>query len=149
MRTFGMSRGEPSVEILVQRVRAGDSVAFEAVVGRYSQRVRRVAMRILKDPLDVEEVLQDVFIAVFEKLDRFRGESTVWTWIYRVAVNEALMHMRRRKSRVPVEMVEFREELDVHDSMAMSANIHRERPDDYALRKETRAAIHTAIEKLG
>ena len=82
---------------LVERARAGDLEAFEELLGRHQQRVMRVVLSILKEPMDAEEVAQDVFLTVFEKIDHFRGDSSFSTWLHRVAVNAALM--RRRKSK--------------------------------------------------
>ena len=82
---------------LVERARAGDLEAFEELLGRHQQRVMRVVLSILKEPMDAEEVAQDVFRTVFEKIDHFRGDSSFSTWLHRVAVNAALM--RRRKSK--------------------------------------------------
>ena len=82
---------------LVEWARTGDLKAFEELLGRHQQRVVRVVLSILKEAMDAEEVAQDVFLTVFEKIDRFRGDASFTTWLHRVAVNAALM--RRRKSK--------------------------------------------------
>jgi len=82
---------------LVGRARGGDVEAFAELVRRYERRVGAVLYRLLDDPRDVEEAVQDVFVQAWRNLDRFRGESALFTWLYRIAVNEALMGRRRKR----------------------------------------------------
>jgi RNA polymerase sigma-70 factor, ECF subfamily len=82
---------------LVERARSGDVDAFAELVRRYERRVGSVLARLLDDARDVEEGLQDTFVQAWRHLDRFRGESAVFTWLYRIAVNEALMRVRRKR----------------------------------------------------
>ncbi|MCP9487027.1 MAG: sigma-70 family RNA polymerase sigma factor [Gaiellaceae bacterium MAG52_C11] len=91
---------------LVQRARAGDVDAFGELVRRYERRVAVVLARLLDDTRDVEEATQDVFVKAWRSLERFRGEAVVFTWLYRIAVNEALMRRRRRRP----ELTELDEE---------------------------------------
>ncbi len=81
---------------LVECARAGDVDAFGELVRRYERRVAVVLARLLDDGRDVEEATQDVFVQAWRNLERFRGEAAVFTWLYRIAVNEALMRRRRR-----------------------------------------------------
>lgn len=82
---------------LVARAKTGDLEAFAVLVRRYERRVRGVLMRLLDDERDVEEATQDVFVQAWRNLSRYRGESAPFTWLYRIAVNEALMRQRRRR----------------------------------------------------
>ena len=82
---------------LVVRAGEGDVEAFAELVRSYERRVRAVLGRLLDDERDVDEAAQDVFVQAWRNLDRFRGESSVFTWLYRIAVNEALMRTRRRR----------------------------------------------------
>jgi RNA polymerase sigma-70 factor (ECF subfamily) len=104
-------RNEDSV--LLARARSGDLDAFAEIVRRHEHRVRDVLFRLLDDPRDVEEALQDCFVQAWRNLDRFRAESMVFTWLYRIAVNEAFARLRRK--RLPV--VEL-DEADRHRSIA-------------------------------
>jgi len=90
---------EPDDLELVERARSGDLESFAELVRRYERRVGSVLTRLLDDARDVEEALQDTFVQAWRHLDRFRGESAIFTWLYRIAVNEALMRIRRK--RVP------------------------------------------------
>jgi RNA polymerase sigma-70 factor, ECF subfamily len=95
---------ETSDESLAARGAAGDSSAFETLVRRYHGRVFRLACRLAGEA-DAPDVLQETFIQVFRHLVGFRGESRFSTWLYRIATNAALMHLRAR-SRRPAESLE-------------------------------------------
>lgn len=82
---------------LVRLARSGDLEAYLELVRRYERRIGGVLCRLLDDTRDVEEAVQDVFVQAWRNLDRFRGEAALFTWLYRIAVNEALM--RRRRTR--------------------------------------------------
>lgn len=95
---------EPSDEMLAARAAAGDTSAFETIVGRYQQRVFRLASRLTSDT-DAPDVLQETFLQIYRHLPSFRGDSQFGTWVYRIATNAALMH-RRTASRRPTESLE-------------------------------------------
>lgn len=98
---------------LLDRAREGDLEAFAAFVRHFERRVRTVLFRILDDARDVEEAAQDTFVQAWRHLDRFRGDAAPFTWLYRIATNEAL----QRRRRVRVETVEFSDEhAPEHDS---------------------------------
>jgi RNA polymerase sigma-70 factor, ECF subfamily len=82
---------------LLIRAQSGDLAAFEEFVRRFERRVRGLLARILDDQRDVEEAAQDTFVQAWRHLDRFRGDAAPFTWLYRIAVNEALQRMRRRE----------------------------------------------------
>ncbi len=92
--------------LLLERARDGDVDAYADFVRRFERRVRTVLFRILDDARDVEEATQDTFVQAWRHLDRFRGDAAPFTWLYRIATNEALQ--RRRRARV--ETVEFSDE---------------------------------------
>ena len=78
-------------------LRAGDRAEFARLVEAYSDRIYRLALKILNDPQDAEDVLQETFIKALRSLPTFEGRSSISTWLYRIAVNEALMLVRKRK----------------------------------------------------
>ena len=88
----------PNEQVLVDAARAGDVNAFSELVNRYERRILRLAKRITQNDEDAEDVLQDAFLKAYENLDRFQGNSKFYTWLVRIAVNEALMKLRKRKS---------------------------------------------------
>jgi RNA polymerase sigma-70 factor, ECF subfamily len=89
---------------LLARAREGNVEAFAELVRRYEHRVRGVLLRLLDDDRDVEEATQDCFVQAWRNLDRFRGDAAVFTWLYRIAVNEALARLRRK--RLPIADVD-------------------------------------------
>lgn len=84
---------------LFEAARGGDLDAFAEIVHRHEQRIRRVVARLLDDERDAEEATQDTFVQAWRNLHRFRGQAGVFTWLYRIAVNEALQHRRRRRQQ--------------------------------------------------
>ena len=84
---------------LVERCLAGDLAAFETIYRTHSGRLYSVACRVLGNPTDAEDLLQEIFLAAHRKLESFRGESALGTWLYRLAMNLCLDHLRSRASR--------------------------------------------------
>jgi len=83
-------------ELLVRRSRSGDREAFGRLVERYQNSVYRVVRGVLADPAECEDVAQEVFLKAYGSLAKFRGDAGFFTWLYRIAVNEALRHRHRR-----------------------------------------------------
>jgi RNA polymerase sigma-70 factor (ECF subfamily) len=81
----------------LQALQSGDRAEFARLVETYSDRIYRLALKILNDPQDAEDVLQETFIKALRALPSFEGRSSISTWLYRIAVNEALMLVRKRK----------------------------------------------------
>jgi RNA polymerase sigma-70 factor, ECF subfamily len=91
---------------LVERVRAGDVAAYDQLVHKYERQVFRIAQHITQNREDAEDVMQDAFVKAFEKLDQFQGNSKFYTWLVRIAVNESLMRLRKRRTGRMVSMDE-------------------------------------------
>lgn len=85
---------------LVKACRAGHTEAFGTLVRRHQDRLFPTILRLIGSAEDAEDVLQDAFVRAFEKLDQFHGESSFYTWIYRIAVNLALSKHRQRRIRL-------------------------------------------------
>jgi RNA polymerase sigma-70 factor (ECF subfamily) len=85
---------------LVSAAKAGDLAAFEELVNRYERRIFRLAMNITQNREDAEDATQDAFLKSFQHLGEFQGGSRFYTWLVRIAVNEALMRLRRRRPNV-------------------------------------------------
>jgi RNA polymerase sigma-70 factor, ECF subfamily len=84
---------------LVERCQQGDLGAFEEIYRTHSRRLYGVAVRMLGNPADADDMLQEIFLAAHRKLDSFRGESALGTWLYRLAVNLCLDYLRSRTGR--------------------------------------------------
>ena len=89
---------------LVERARAGDAAAFEKLVRQFDRPMFRTALHITQNREDAEDIVQDVFFKAFQKLDQFQGNSKFSTWLVRIAVNESLMRLRKRKTSKTVSM---------------------------------------------
>jgi RNA polymerase sigma-70 factor (ECF subfamily) len=84
---------------LVERCRMGDLGAFEELYSAHAGKLFSVACRLLGNPADAEDVLQEIFLSAHRKLDGFRGESALGTWLYRLATNHCLDYLRSRAAR--------------------------------------------------
>jgi RNA polymerase sigma-70 factor (ECF subfamily) len=91
---------------LVERAKNGDTAAFEQLVRQYERQIFRVAQHITQNREDAEDIAQDAFLKAYEKLDQFQGNSKFSTWLVRIAVNESLMRLRKRKTSKTVSMDE-------------------------------------------
>ncbi|OWR76001.1 RNA polymerase sigma70 [Porphyromonas gingivalis SJD4] len=84
----------------ISAVQAGDTESFTPLVERYSDMLYALLCRLLQDEEDAADLLQDTFVKAFRHIGRFDGRSSFSTWIYRIAYNEAIDHLRRRKAYV-------------------------------------------------
>ncbi|WP_435009865.1 RNA polymerase sigma factor [Tundrisphaera lichenicola] len=106
---------------LIEACRAGRTEAFGVLVQRYQGRLYPTMLRLTGSPDDALDLLQDAFLKAFEKLDRFHGESSFYTWVYRIAVNLALSGRRRRKVSNRLGLVGGRgEPIDPADDSTLS-----------------------------
>src|SRR5262249_47320940 len=87
----------PDAQELIRRAQNGDAAAFEHLYRLHSRRVYSVCLRILRNAADAEDVTQQVFLILFRKIGTFCGASRLSTWLHRVTVNAALMHLRRKR----------------------------------------------------
>src|SRR3977135_35881 len=97
---------------LVRAAKQGDDKAFEELVRRYDRNVFRIAQHITQNREDAEDVVQDAFLKAYGNLAQFQEQSKFYTWLVRIAVNEALMKLRRRK---PERTVSLDEEIKTED----------------------------------
>jgi len=86
---------------LVLRAQNGDKVAFGLLVTKYQRKLFRLAFRMLGNQAEAEDVVQDTFIKAYRALPQFRGDSTFYTWLYRIAVNAARTNLESRGRRLP------------------------------------------------
>jgi RNA polymerase sigma-70 factor (ECF subfamily) len=90
----------PDEGALVSAAKNGDLAAFEELVNRYEGRIFRLTMNITQNKEDAEDATQDAFLKSYQHLDRFQGDSRFYTWLVRIAVNEALMRLRKRRPNI-------------------------------------------------
>jgi RNA polymerase sigma-70 factor, ECF subfamily len=99
-------------QVLVQAAKNGDVQAFEELVRRYDRNVFRIAQHITHNREDAEDVVQDAFLKAYGNLNQFQGQSKFYTWLVRIAVNEALMKLRRQR---PGRTVSLDEDVKTED----------------------------------
>ena len=93
----GENEQHPDVA-LVEQVRGGDVSAYDTLVRKYERQIFRIAQHITQNREDAEDVMQDAFLKAYEKLEQFQGNSKFYTWLVRIAVNESLMRLRKRRT---------------------------------------------------
>jgi len=127
----------PEEQALVDRFRRGDDSAFDGIVERHSAEVAALANRLLAWPSDVDDIVQDVFLAAFVGLRKFRGDCRLRTWLFTITVNKCRSHRAGRKRRLRAARMEA--------GALIGPGGGRERPivDD-----ETCARVRQAVEAL-
>jgi RNA polymerase sigma-70 factor (ECF subfamily) len=88
-------------QLLVERVQAGERQAFDLLVSKYQRRLMRLVSRIVHDPAEAEDVVQETFIKAFRALRHFRGDSAFYTWLYRIGINTAKNFLVNQGRRPP------------------------------------------------
>ncbi len=119
-----------------------DDEKFEQIVSEHSSFVYNVAYRMMGNPDDADEVVQDTFLSAYRARDRFRGDAQVTTWLYRIATNAALMRLRKnsRKKEISTDPTEVYQRIDRAD--------WADAPDRTALNNELSEQIQRGIEQL-
>ena len=131
---------------LVARAKEGDVEAFSELISHYDRRVFRMAKQITQNDDDAEDVLQETFLKAYTHLDNFQGNSKFYTWLVRIAVNEALMKLRKRRSdrTVPLD-----EPIDTgEDEMTREIAVWEENPEETYSREELATILDSAIQSL-
>ncbi|MCS7044666.1 MAG: RNA polymerase sigma factor [Bryobacteraceae bacterium] len=131
---------------LVERAKAGDMEAFAELVRRYERRIYRMARQITQNDEDAEDVLQESFLKAFEHLDSFQGQSKFYTWVTRIAVNESLMKLRKRKSDRTVSLDENIETDE--EPIVREIAVWEDTPESKYSQEELRQILDAAISSL-
>ena len=137
---------QPDESVLVEKAKAGDQQAFTDLVARYQRKIYRLAKNITRNDEDAEDVLQEAFLKAYEHLDGFEGNSKFYTWLVRIAVNEALMKLRKRRGDREVsldEPVGLGEE-EVKREIA----VWEDNPEQRYSREEMHEILNEAVEGL-
>src|SRR3974377_623782 len=131
---------------LVAQAREGDTQAFGELVRRYEGKIFRLAQHITQNREDAEDVLQETFMKAYEHLDQFKGDSKFYTWIVRIAVNQALMKLRRRKTDKSVSLDDT---IDTgEDTITREIAAWDEDPEQRFSREELGEILDSAVESL-
>ena len=131
---------------LVAQARQGDSTAFNELAERYQRNIFRLAQNITQNREDAEDVLQETFLKAYEHLPDFHGDSKFYTWIVRIAVNEALMKLRKRKWD---KTVWLDEPVDTgEDSVAREIAVWEDNPEQRYAKEELHEILDKAVNGL-
>ncbi|MBN1679926.1 MAG: sigma-70 family RNA polymerase sigma factor [Anaerolineae bacterium] len=131
---------------LVTRLQAGDQAAYAQLVEENASRIYRLALRMVGNETDAEDILQETFLSAFKAIDKFQTRSSLSTWLYRIATNAALMRLRRKEP----EHVSVDEPIESDDGDFMPRQFFDFccLPEEDLLRGEARAEMTRAIEDL-
>jgi RNA polymerase sigma-70 factor, ECF subfamily len=130
---------------LVERAQRGDRGAFDLLVIKYQQKIVKLVMRYVRDPVESLDVTQEAFIKAYRALQNFRGDSAFYTWLCRIAINTAknyLVAMQRRPMEYDVDLQDP-EQYDVASRLR-----DNDSPEGLALQEELRQAVEEAIAAL-
>jgi RNA polymerase sigma-70 factor (ECF subfamily) len=138
---------------LIRRLQTGDEEAVRELADRYSHRIFQMALRHMKNREDAEEVTQDVLLKVYRKIDRFRGDAALSSWIYRITFNTAMSRLRTHRAARAAEAERDRALAQrTHDSaepkVSHQAADWSHMPDEELLRHQLRDAVADALPKL-
>ncbi len=133
-------------EKLVQRARERDEAAVRAITQRYNRRLFRVARSILRDDAEAEDVVQETYVRAFTGLEHFRGDAAFGTWITRIAMNEALGRLRKRRPTVDWET--YGENRTQAEIINFPISVASNDPERIMAQAEIRAVLEHAIDEL-
>ena len=132
---------------LIEGLRAADERAYEKLIERFQTPVYNLAWRLLSDPADASDVVQEVFLKIFRNVNNFRGESSLRTWVYRIAVNES--HNRRRwlfRHRRGETGID--EAFDDSDFRERPLTDDGETPFDFTMNREAQILLEEGLEAI-
>jgi RNA polymerase sigma-70 factor (ECF subfamily) len=129
---------------LISAVREGKIEAFDQIVRRYESKVLGVLYGMMRNSDDARDVAQDVFVKAYKSVDKFRGDSKLYTWLYRITVNMAIDYMRKKQKKAKVE---YNDEVKISDDNP-AVPVDRINPSKTVQNKELRTKLQEAIEQL-
>ena len=151
-----MLRVEPTLPVpipliedldLVLASKAGDVAAFGELVARYDRKLLRIALHITHNLEDAQDVVQETFLKVFQNLDAFRGDSKFSTWLFRIAVNQSLMGLRKQRTKQRAG-VEFPLDSDEEGNLPLDLSDWRPNPEELYKTSELRKLLTEALHEL-
>lgn len=139
-----MGHSEPDEE-LVRLVQSGDKQAFDLLVQKYQFRIIKLVTRYVHDPVEALDVTQESFIKAFKALEKFRGDSAFYTWLYRIAINTAKNHVVAQAKRGIESDVEV---VDIEQTLTKFQLKEFGTPEKILLKDEIEKAVLSVIEHL-
>ncbi|MFZ4875114.1 RNA polymerase sigma factor RpoE [Janthinobacterium sp. Mn2066] len=142
----GVRTERESDQLLVERVQAGDKRAFDVLVSKYQRRLMRLVSRLVHDPAEAEDVVQETFIKAYRALRHFRGDAAFYTWLYRIGINTAKNYLVTQGRRTPTSSDTDAEQAESFDDG------HRLRdnntPESVLASKQIAATVNAAMDVL-
>jgi RNA polymerase sigma-70 factor (ECF subfamily) len=132
---------------IIELVLAGNEEAFRTIVEQYTGKVFRTCMGFVHVKEDAEELTQDVFVNLYQNLDRFKGNSSFSTWIYRIAVNSSLNHLRKQRRFSFIQRLENVFGAEMHKEKTSELNLV-ENPEKLMINNEQNKQLYSAIDSL-
>lgn len=135
----------PTDDVLVERAQRGDRRAFDLLVLRYQHKIAKLVSCLIRDSHETLDVTQEVFIKAYRALPNFRGESSFYTWLYRIAINTAKNALAAQSRRPPREDVD----LETAEQQKFGTRLHDyTTPEHELLSAEIATTIKTALDAL-
>lgn len=133
-------------QLLVERVQAGDKRAFDALVSKYQRRLMRLVSRLVHDPAEAEDVVQETFIKAYRALRRFRGDSAFYTWLYRIGINTAKNFLVTQGRRTPTSTDTDAEQAEAFEDGDHLRDINT--PESMLASKQIAETVNAAMDLL-
>ncbi len=132
--------------MLVERVQAGDKQAFGLFVTKYQRKLARLVSRMVRDPAEVEDIVQDSFIRAYKALPNFRNDSAFYTWLYRIGVNTAKNWLVTHGKRAQLTSTTDGDEAENYDEPELLRN--NETPERLLMTKQIGETVNAVVETL-
>jgi len=133
-------------QLLVDRVREGDKQAFDLLVAKYQRRLMRLLSRIVHDPAEAEDVVQETFIKAYRALRHFRGDSAFYTWLYRIGINTAKNFLATQGRRTPASTDADSEQAEAFNDGEHLRDINT--PESMLASKQIAQTVNAAMDAL-
>lgn len=133
-------------QLLVERVQAGDKGAFDLLVSKYQRRLIRLVSRLVHDPAEAEDVVQETFIKAYRALHHFRGDSAFYTWLYRIGINTAKNYLVSQGRRTPTSTELDAEQAEGLDDGESLRDINT--PESMLATKQIAETVNAAMDLL-
>ncbi|MDH3526578.1 MAG: RNA polymerase sigma factor RpoE [Gammaproteobacteria bacterium] len=138
--------GERTIDqALIERVQKGDKTAFDVLVLKYQHKIIKLINRYVRDPDEALDVAQEAFIKAYRAVERFRGDSAFYTWMYRIAINTAKNHLVASGRRPPSGDIDAQDAEQYEGAAGLK---EYDTPEHLILRDEMQATITKAIDEL-
>jgi RNA polymerase sigma-70 factor (ECF subfamily) len=133
-------------QALVERVQAGDKQAYGLLVAKYQRKLLRLVSRLVRDPAEAEDVVQEAFIKAYRALAGFRGDSAFYTWLYRIAINAAKNWLAANGRRAPTSTELDNEDAESYGESDLLRDV--DTPERLLMTKQIGETVNNALAEL-